>query len=75
VEPYDREPDRLEALEPDHLAAFNAFRCPARPEDRKIAEHVFGHTGLHPSLNVDLARRVYADEKGSIDIIPGPGTL
>jgi hypothetical protein len=74
VEPYDREPDRLDALEPDHLAAFDAFRRPARPDDRKIAEHVF-HSGLHPSLNVDLARRVYTGEKGSIDIIPGPGTV
>jgi hypothetical protein len=75
VEPYDREPDRLEALEPDHVAAFDAFRRSAGPEDRKIAEHVFGHTGLHSSLNADLARRVYATERGSIDIIPGPGTV
>lgn len=75
MEPQDREPDRLDALEPEHVAAFDAFRRPPTPADRKVADEPTASGSMHSSLNTDLARRVYAGEKGSIDIIPGPGTV
>jgi hypothetical protein len=75
VESHDGEPARLEALEPEHLAAFDAFRRPATPADRQVADEPTAATHVNPSLNTDLARRVYAGDRGSIDIIPGPGTI
>jgi hypothetical protein len=75
VNPYDPAPDRLEALQPEHLAAFDAFQRPATPVDRNVADEPSAIDHLHPSLNVNLARRVYSSEQGSIDIIPGPGTI
>jgi hypothetical protein len=75
VDPYDPAPDRLHALEPEHLAAFDAFRRPVTSDDHQIASEPSATDHLHPSLNVNLARRVYAGENGSIDIVPGPGTI
>lgn len=75
MESHDRPPDRLKALEPSHVAAFDAFARPAAPADLRVVDEPTATGHLHPSLNTDLARRVYSGEHGSIDIIPGPGTI
>jgi hypothetical protein len=66
--------DRLEALEPAHLEAFAAFRRPASAPDSAVANEPTA-SQLHPSLNVRLARRVFQGEEGTVDLVPGPGSI
>ena len=66
---------RLEELEPTHVAAFRAFQRASRPEDRRLRDDASEPSGLDPPLNPDLARRVYDNVEGTIDLVPGPNVI
>lgn len=68
------EDDQLDALEDAHLAAYSAFRREPGPADRDFAAEPAA-SRLVPSLNVGLARCVYAGDRGRIYIAPGPGAV
>lgn len=66
--------DLPHGLEPAHLAAFRAFRRSAGPADCALAGDPVA-SELGGTWSVGLARRVYRSEEGTIDIVPGPGSV
>jgi hypothetical protein len=67
-------PDRVEALEPDQVAAFRAFRRPPQSADHALRDDRLTASVLASHLNPDLARRVYDGVEGTIDLVPGRNT-
>ena len=65
---------RLEALENAHLTAFAAFARPTREADQRAAVAVAGHN-IGPTANPKLAKRVYEAHGGTIDLVPGQGSI
>lgn len=65
---------RLDALENAHRTAFAAFARPTGEADRRATTAVAGHSiGL--TANPKLARRVYEGQEGTIDLVPGRGSI
>jgi hypothetical protein len=69
----DRERESLP--EPAQIAAFAAFRRPVRPADRSLADDPIMASQLRSELDLELARRVYTGPEGTLDIVPGHGTM
>jgi hypothetical protein len=65
---------RLGALENAHLTAFAAFARSTREADRRAAVAVAGHN-VGPTANPKLAKRVYEGHEGTIDLVPGRGSI
>ena len=74
VSSHDEE-GRLERLEPAHVAAFKAFQRSARPADQGLRDDPSAAVILEPRQTLDLARRVYDEVEGTIDLVPGPDTI
>lgn len=71
----DEDCERLAELEPGHRRAFRAFDRPAGARDRTDRHRQRLVASCAAPLNPDLARRVYDQEEGTIDLIPGPGLV
>ena len=65
---------RLDELENAHRAAFAAFARPTSEPDRRAAIALGGHS-IGPTANPELARRVYEAQEGTIDLVPGRGSI
>ena len=65
---------RLDGLENAHRAAFAAFARPTSDPDRRATTAVAGHS-IEPTANPELVRRVYEAQEGTIDLIPGRGSI
>jgi hypothetical protein len=70
----DQGSGRLRGLEPARVAAFIAFRRAVREADRSIAHGAAAHRVVRRE-DLALARRVYDGVEGTIDLVPGPGTI
>ena len=68
-------PDRLDALEPEQVAAFRAFRRPRDVADQALRDGNSAASAPGSHLNPDLARRVYDGVEGTIDLVPGRNTI
>jgi hypothetical protein len=67
--------NRLEALEAGHRQTFGAFGRPAGVRDRAERHRQRLLEQADAPLNPELSRRVYDQAEGTIDLIPGPGTV
>ncbi len=65
---------QLDVLEDAHRAAFAAFARPVSEADRRATAAVVGHS-IGPTANPELARRVYEGSEGTIDLVPGRGSI
>ena len=65
---------RLDALENAHRAAFGAFARPTSEADRRARIVVAGQS-IGPTGNPELAKRVYEGREGTIDLVPGRGSI
>ena len=70
-----RRGDWIEELEPDQVAAFRAFQRVPTKADHGLENDPSAVSALSPSMNTNLARRAYAGPEGTIDLVPGPGTI
>ena len=68
-------PVRLAVLEDEQVAAFRAFQRPRTVEDAALSADPDAVSALGSDLNADLSRRVYAGREGTIDLVPGPGSV
>jgi hypothetical protein len=68
-------PDRLDALEPEQVAAFRAFRRPRNLADQALIRDSSAASASRSHLNPDLARRVYHGAEATIDLVPGRDTI
>jgi hypothetical protein len=68
-------PDRLDALEPEQVAAFRAFRRPQNLADQAFLHDNSAASASRSHLNPDLARRVYDGVEGTINLVPGRNTI
>jgi hypothetical protein len=67
--------DWIDAVEPDQVAAFRAFRRPRTEADHGLKNDTEAAAALPPNVNPDLARRAYDGVDGTIDLVPGPNTI
>jgi hypothetical protein len=75
MEEPDEDTPAFDALEREQVAAFRAFQRPRTSEDEALSADPGAVSALGPYLNADLSRRVYAGPEGTIDLVPGPGTI
>jgi hypothetical protein len=61
--------------DPAQVAAFAAFRRPVVKADHSLTDDPVTASDLRPGVDPVLARRVYAGSEGTLDIVPGHGTL
>jgi hypothetical protein len=52
--------DRLDALQPEQVAAFSSLSSPSTLADQALRDDEMAASALVPRLNLGLARRVYA---------------
>src|SRR5579871_5393552 len=62
---------RLDAVEPEQVAAFRAFRRPRNLADQAFRDAHSATLASSSHLNLDLGRRVYDGGEGTIDLVPG----
>jgi hypothetical protein len=72
-EPRDADTHLLQALDPDHVATFSAFRRGPRDTDLSLARAPEHKHLIGPGENPALTRRVFAGKEGTIDLVPSPG--
>ncbi len=61
--------------DPALVAAFAAYRRPRRPGDDSIKTDQRLLARLAPGAHLELARRLYAGPEGTMDLVPGAGSI
>ena len=68
-------PASYDALEPEQVAAFRAFQRLRALEDEELSADAGAVSALGTDLNARLSRRVYTGPEGTIDLVPGRGSV